>query len=91
MQKINYIIYYFRKTVRNIVSILLFAAFCYLMTVFNLYKSLERWEFNIWKSGALKEFIFFVGIILPLIFIFRVFRKRYEKRKKNEHRNPGCR
>lgn len=61
---------------RNLLSILLLIAFCYLMAAFNLYKSTKIFEFNLLKSDALKEFIFFVCIALPLIFFIRVCKRR---------------
>ncbi len=70
-----------KNSIKNIIAILVFVIFCYLMTVINLYKSTGKIEFNIFKSEALTDWLLFVAIALPLFYLL----KHFLKNKKREN------
>ena len=75
-----------KKIVKNVLGVCLFLGFCYLMIVLNLHKSTKTFEFNIFKFTALKEFLVFSAVVLPVIIIARLIFKRYPRKNKTDEK-----
>ena len=75
-----------KTIIKNVLGVCAFILFCYLMIVLNLYKSTNTLDFNILKSSALKDFLVFSAILLPLLILIGVLFKRYlYKNKTRDH------
>jgi hypothetical protein len=65
--------------IKKIFANILIIAGLYLIVVINLYKSTGKWDFNIFKSGALSEFVVFTGVCLIIYAIYSIVRRKYFK------------
>ena len=72
-----------KKTLRWLLSAFFLLVFCYLVTVLNLFKATKKIDFNIFKSPALKEFLVFAIVVLPLFFVLNFMRKRFFSKNDN--------
>jgi len=71
-----------KNIINHVIAVLVFILFCYAATVLNLYKLTKVLEFNILKSDGLEEYLFLIGIFLPLIIIFLFIKNRFDGKKK---------
>jgi hypothetical protein len=67
------------KWVRRIFANALIIAGLYLIVVLNLGKSTGKWDFNIFKSDALSQFVVFTGVCLIIYAIYSIVSKKYFK------------
>ena len=60
-----------KKKVKHIIAAIGFVFFCYVMAVFNHYKSTQEIHFNIFTSQTLTDFLIFTAIIIPIFFLMK--------------------